>query len=76
MAISLRRDPACGHCGRTDLGTHAAGYGAIGRTRLCHPNVAGRPDCYRLVTVYGHRMPCRCAEHVPRAGDRAAAIWR
>lgn len=57
----------CGHCGATDVGSPAAGYargaittatGVVGAT-LCHPNETGRPDCYRLVTVYRHNMPCR-----------------
>jgi hypothetical protein len=59
----LRRVPAvCGHCDRSDVGVFAAGYGALGGVPLCHPNVAGRPDCYRLVTVFGHPMACRCEE--------------
>ncbi len=75
MVISLRRNHICGHCGRDDIGTPQAGYGAVGKTRLCHPNEPGRPDCFRLVTVYGHTMPCRCSERAPRAGDRSAAAW-
>lgn len=52
----------CGHCGATDVGSYAAGYGGVQDERgyfdLCHPNEAGRPDCYRLVTVYHHGTPC------------------
>ncbi len=75
MVISLRRDHVCGHCGRTDMGSYEAGYGAVGKTRLCHPNVSGRPRCYDLVTRYGHTMPCDCAERSPRAADRATLAW-
>lgn len=35
------------------------GYSSDGETPLCHPDAGtGRPDCYRLVTVYGHVMSC------------------
>lgn len=59
------RHRRCGHCGTTDVGGYAAGAAAVGGIALCHPNEAGRPDCYRLVTVYRHpaadrgaRCPC------------------
>lgn len=32
------------------------GYGAVNGSPLCHPNSG--LDCYRLVTVYHHQMPC------------------
>lgn len=48
----------CGHCGRTDVGTHDAGYGSAEGMILCHPNVPNRPDCYRLVTLHGHSARC------------------
>lgn len=55
----------CGHCGREDVGTAAAGYAAVGDVLLCHPNVPERPDCYKLVTLYHHPAvkcgPCRTA---------------
>ncbi len=76
MTVSLVRGIACGHCGRDDIGTPEAGYGAIGRTRLCHPNAPGRPRCYDLVTRFNHPMPCDCAQRSPRAGDRSTAVWR
>jgi hypothetical protein len=77
----------CGHCGATDVGTPEAGFArgsvtapsgdAIGAT-LCHPNAPGRPDCYRLVMVYRHDMPCApCAAALssnPLA--EALAYWR
>lgn len=57
----------CAHCGRL-CGDYEGGYAGVpderGRVRqVCHPNVIGRPDCYRLVTVYheklGSRLPKR-----------------
>ena len=48
----------CAHC-REPM----QGYATIGGRWLCHPD-AGL-DCYRLVTVYGHPMPCfQCASTV------------
>lgn len=41
----------CAHCGGT-----ARGYAKVGDRRLCHPNEG--VDCYHLVTVYKHEMPC------------------
>lgn len=61
---SLVTAEQCGHCGAMDVGTWAAGRSSIGPIALCHPRVdtpaGARPDCYRLVTVYGHEMPCPC----------------
>lgn len=57
----------CDHCGAADVGSPEAGHsrGSVTNTdgqavaaTLCHPNTAGRPDCYRLVTVYRHDTPC------------------
>lgn len=48
----------CGHCGADDVGTLRAGYSWVDMVPLCHPYVGGRPDCYRLVTIFGHPMPC------------------
>lgn len=48
----------CGHCGASDVGTLRAGYASVGMEPVCHPYVGDRPDCYRLVTIYGHPMPC------------------
>lgn len=51
-------------CGRT-MGDFAGGASSVsgsrygdGKTtyRLCHPNDPQRPDCYRLVTVYGETI--------------------
>jgi len=45
--------------------------------RLCHPNEAGRMDCYRLVTVYGHETPCsNCRSFFPIAGPVDARVTR
>lgn len=48
--------PRCGHCTHPMLGVASAkGHD------LCHPD--GNIDCYRLVTVYGHPIPCKpCSE--------------
>ena len=76
MVVRLdRQTGTCAHCGRRDVGTPDAGYSGINGERLCHPNVNGRPDCYRLVTVYNHPLDCRCEDRVPIAGSRDAAIW-
>jgi hypothetical protein len=45
----------CAHCGRV-CGDYEGGWAAVtigdNTYPLCHPNWPGRPDCYRLVTVY------------------------
>lgn len=56
MVIEVRYD--CAHCGATDVGSYSAGYASVGDQYLCHPNDEGRPDCYTLVTVFKHPMPC------------------
>ena len=49
----------CEHCGRT-CGDVEGGYASITlshqRIDVCHPNGPGRPDCYRLITVYHHSI--------------------
>lgn len=52
------RKMRCAHCDRI-MSNYAGGYsrGYKGEP-LCHPNVSGRPDCYKLVTVFGHKIPC------------------
>lgn len=42
----------CGHCGLASVG-----YAKVEDQTVCHP-AGGGMDCYRLVTVYGHVMPC------------------
>jgi hypothetical protein len=41
----------CGHCGGPQRG-----YATVNRTPLCHPDTG--LDCYSLVTISGHPMPC------------------
>lgn len=43
----------CAHCGR-----EVSGYAAVNGQQLCHPDYG--LDCYRLVTIYKHPMPCPC----------------
>lgn len=47
----------CRHCGRI-MNDFAGGSAKVGPNPVCHPNAKNRPDCYKLVTVYGHPMPC------------------
>lgn len=41
----------CAHCERPMRGMASAGD-----AWLCHPDYG--VDCYHLVTLYGHKMPC------------------
>jgi hypothetical protein len=57
--MQLAERPRCGHCGLPIVG-----YGYALGEALCHPDQAllghsGRADCYHLVTVYRHPMPCQ-----------------
>ena len=55
----------CVHCGRK-CGDMAGGSGEVQRTKLCHPNEPGRPDCYHMVTVYHHELyGCRRCSQEP-----------
>lgn len=49
--MPLPESRICGHCQRPMRGMASAGS-----TWLCHPDDG--MDCYRLVTLYGHRVPC------------------
>ncbi len=71
----IRRYGTCRHCGRADVGTWAAGQAVMHGELLCHPKVAGRPDCLKLVLMFGHPFDCRCEERYPIAGDRSRSIW-
>lgn len=53
----------CTHCGRL-AGDYAGGYAAVDGAVVCHPNEAGRPDCFRMITVYGHSISSceRCSD--------------
>lgn len=58
MEQERRPGGVCFHCGRPPRG-----HALFGARRLCHPD--GGMDCYRLVTVYRHPMPCiACAMQV------------
>ncbi len=64
----------CGHCGRRDVGSPAAGYGTAHDEALCNPTVLGRPFCLSLVTTFKHPMNCRCEDREnPAAVARPAA---
>jgi hypothetical protein len=49
----------CDHCGRM-IGTEGGdGHAAVGEMTLCHPqDGSGRPNCFKLVTKYGHLPSC------------------
>ena len=53
----------CGHCGKPIT---TADFGFVGGATLCHtgtlPPSADPADCYRLVTVYGHRADGECCQ--------------
>lgn len=49
--------PLCAHCGH-----HLRGSAFAGDAPLCHPDRG--QDCYRLVTVYQHPMPCESCRAV------------
>jgi len=55
--VEERDDVTCGHC-RGFL----RGYAGIDSQRVCHPDVG--LDCYRLVTVYRHPLPCPACHDV------------
>lgn len=54
-------DDACAHCRGQRYG-HATAYNGLGgRVKLCHPDEG--MDCYRLVTIYRHSLPClQCSD--------------
>ena len=49
------RTRACVHCGRT-CGDMDGGMAIVNGQPVCHPNAEGRPDCYRMATIYGHPL--------------------
>lgn len=51
----------CGHCGRP-CGNLEGGFAVVGATRVCHPNVSDRPDCYHLITVHNEQIGTRLHE--------------
>lgn len=58
MAIQRFTGARCAHCQGPQIGMAAVGDNNGGTRMLCHPDYG--LDCYRLVTVYGHGMPCNC----------------
>jgi hypothetical protein len=58
----------CAHCGRP-IGDMAGGCARVGSKRVCHPNMPGRPDCYRLITMYHEVMGVRLNETVAGRQD-------
>lgn len=55
----------CVHCGRI-CHDPKGGYASVGpQLPVCHPNVPDRPDCYHMITVYGHQVEncLRCTEN-------------
>lgn len=60
-----RRLQVCHHCGRDDVGSYEAGSASLNSFPVCHPNVEGRPDCYMLVTIGHHEMPCLDCMQLP-----------
>lgn len=49
--------PHCAHCGRTTDGRGGNTVWARAQgARLCHPDEKNRPDCFHLVTLYGHQL--------------------
>lgn len=49
-------DTECAHCRLLRVG-----YGVVDNQSVCHPDRPGL-DCYHLVTVHRHDMPCYQAE--------------
>jgi len=48
----------CVHC-RRQMNNLAGGFSrGFNNEPLCHPNAKNRPDCYKLVTLYKHPVPC------------------
>ena len=52
----------CGHCRQP-----MRGYAQLGDIWLCHPDEG--LDCYRLVTLYGHPVPCFPCASIHHQGD-------
>jgi hypothetical protein len=72
-STSLERSAMrCAHCDRT-MNNFAGGYSrSLQGKPLCHPNGPNRPNCYKLVTLYGHSLPCKrkkCYEDHPNLTD-------
>ncbi len=62
-------EPICGHCSRPMRGS-----ASLNDTALCHPDDG--MDCYRLVTIYKHEMPCMRISclHIPGGAERPILV--
>ena len=59
----------CGHCGFERLG-----LASVNDQYLCHPDYG--MNCYRLVTVYDHPMPCECCNNAKTGnGKKSWDMW-
>lgn len=61
---------ACAHCG-TKLQDQGSGF--VRDQPVCHPDVG--MDCYRLVTVYDHPLPCRACRAVREVDLAPACVY-
>ena len=73
------RQAVCAHCGRICRDYNGGGASVPPGHIVCHPNQPGRPDCYHLITVYGHEVmgcePCSKEPYEPpSAQDNAEAL--
>lgn len=59
----------CAHCVRPQRG-----YAAVNSHPLCHPDEG--LDCYRLVTIYGHEMPCRTCQNRLNSDPKWESQWQ
>jgi hypothetical protein len=68
VATGTAPNAVCAHCGGP-----LRGYAALGDTKLCHPDDG--LDCYRLVTLYRHPVPCGpCAYAGGGQGHMASGV--
>ncbi len=63
----IREDCAgvCAHCSGV-----LRGFGSVNGLPLCHPD--NGMDCYHLVTLYRHEMPCETVHLMPQPAPRDA----
>jgi hypothetical protein len=71
----IKRRFECAHCGATDVGSFEAGYAGVDDQHLCHPDAEDRLNCYELVTVFRHAMPCLFCREAIEAGIPAMIPW-
>ncbi len=63
----LPRPDGCAHCSYPPTGVARIWRDGTSRV-LCHPDIG--LDCYDLVTVWGHTMPCMRRDCLIRSADR------